>query len=260
MKIFVASTGRCGTVFMSEVMRKLTCIPSFHEPLPWCVDDTLREVNDVPSRLHSASTKEELEAKRAQVERDTMDGWYFESNQMFIKSYYHLFAQEDIGVIYLWRNPMDTLISYAKKCWRREDGWFLKSHWNYNILQTAEQLTFYENVLWQWYEIRERYHASREHFGATYEFPFTKLNSVEEWKKMLAHFDIPHRKFNKLPNVKRNEIVQDETQVLRAMRDNWEKPSDRPASHYEYGRKEALIDFAKRQVAINSAEVNQCRD
>ncbi len=258
MKIFCASTGRAGTLFCSEIMRKLTCVPSFHEPQPWCVDDTLREVNDLPGAKHSAATTAELEEKWSQVQRDAMDGWYFESNQMFIKSYMQLFALDDIGVIYLWRNPMDVLLSYAKKCQRREAGWFLQSHWRFNHLRTTEPLSFYENVLWQWYEVRERYMRAREHFGKTYELDFRRLNEPEDWKKLFKHFGIPHRDFTHLPNVKRNEILGDDGAEVAKLRRDWAEAGTIPANSYVFQQREKYIDFAQRAVARNAAEVNRC--
>ena len=60
MKIFVASTGRCGTYFMTKVFQQFTNIPSYHEGTPQCINTVLEEVNN---RLPSPATKKVLEKK-----------------------------------------------------------------------------------------------------------------------------------------------------------------------------------------------------
>jgi len=142
---------------MSEVFRALTGIPSYHEPQPWCVNETLKNVNE--RTLESNATRVELAGKINQIIDSIYNGWYFESSQMFIKAYYSevLLHFNKIGVIYVERNPLDLLLSYAKKCRQLEGGWFLRSNWRDNILRTKEELPFHENILWQQLEVRERY-------------------------------------------------------------------------------------------------------
>ena len=136
MKIFVASTGRCGTKFMAEVFGALTGFPSYHEAAPLCIGRTLEETNTRAE--YSKETKEELTKKVEQVKSCSVNGDYFESSQMFIKSYSELMllAFKRISVIYIERNPIDVALSYAEKCPAGEADWHLRSHWSKNLLQT----------------------------------------------------------------------------------------------------------------------------
>lgn len=255
-KIFVASTGRCGTVFMSEIFKALTDFPSFHEPEPWCVGQTLKEINTTEN--YSEETHETIMAKIAQIKRDSRNGDYFESNQMFIKSYLEpvLANFGPIYCIYLHRNPIQTTISYAKKCRRFEGEWFLKSHWSRNHLQTQEELPFYENAMWQCYEIRERFYRNRARFEKTFIFDFRKLNDPDEWKRLFKEFKIEHRPFEELPIVRRNEIPGDDDQVLQHMLENWDSQPMAPSPPGSKTSKEMkYIDYARRLTMANAGEM-----
>jgi len=139
MKIFIASTGRCGTLFATEVFNLLTDIPAHHEPKPECIGKTLEEVN--AHVKYSKTTMKILEEKIAQVKRDSTSGKYMESSQMFVKCYADIMLNnfKSVYCIYLYRNPIAVLLSYAIKCRQKELGWFLQSHWPKNILQTEEK-------------------------------------------------------------------------------------------------------------------------
>lgn len=259
MRIFVASTGRCGTYFMSEIFRKLTKIPSFHEPQPWCADQTLKEVNNGKGFL-SYKTIEELNEKTTQIKADSENGWYFESNQMFIKSYIRPMLENfagEIGCIYLHRNPIETTISYAKKSPNRNGAWRLKSHWKNNILRTTEPLPYHENNLWECFEIRERFLKYRQKFTKVFDFDFNDLNKVHVWKLLFNQFEIQHKPFTELPKVGRNEIIGDSTAILQQIMETWDAPIKEPRKiDREYYRKERFIEVAKRTIALNSAEIN----
>ena len=111
--------------------------------------------------------------------------YYFESNQMFIKSYYQTILEnyDDVYAVYLWRNPMDVALSCWKKFKNQELDWFIQSHWRKNILRTDQKLSFYENAVWQWYEVKERWLRYKHKFVDTFEFDFEKINDVDEWKR-----------------------------------------------------------------------------
>ena len=125
MKIFVASTGRCGTKFISEVFKHFTDFPSFHEPEPYVTSEVLEDLNQ--SDTLSKRSQQVLKEKFAQIERDSRNGLYMESNQQFIKGYVEavLTNYKDVYCIYLCRNPFDMLLSFAEKCKHFETDWFL---------------------------------------------------------------------------------------------------------------------------------------
>lgn len=232
MKIFVASTGRCGTQYLSELFRILTQCPARHEPRPYVISEVLEEINTTGPISDRAKTI--LSQKIKQIKKDTnSDGWYMESNQQFIKAYvdsvFEAFPAEDIGCVYVERPPVDMLISYYEKCKRFELDWFLRSHWQKNIMKTEKVLSFLENALWQFYEIRERYIKHKSRFGKTFEMDFKSLTDIEVIKKMFGHFGVPAREFFELPPLaNHNALVAMRKRPYEAivsdMRRDWDIP------------------------------------
>lgn len=222
MKVFVASTGRVGTLFVSEVFRNLTDLPSFHEIQPYCIGKVCEEVNS-HVRL-SKLTKQFLHEKVAQVKNYSQNGNYMESSPMFIKSYAELMLDsfDDIYCIYLFRNPLEVLLSWANKCEQKELDWFLQSHWPKNILKTENKLSFFENVLWQCLEVRERYYNLKKYFKKTYELDFRDLNNLLIWKKIFKHFGIKAKKVDKLPMLKKNELPADRYKTFNKICREWD--------------------------------------
>ncbi|NIM59995.1 MAG: hypothetical protein GTO16_13805 [Candidatus Aminicenantes bacterium] len=219
MKIFIASTGRCGTLFATEIFNLLTDIPAYHEPRPECIGKVVEEINSHVK--YSKATLQILNEKIDQIKGDSIRGKYMESNQMFVKCYADVVLNnfKDVYCIYLYRNPIAVLLSYAVKCQNHESGWFLRSHWPKNILQTEQKLGFYENCLWQWLEVRERYYSLKPKFKKTYEFDFRKINDLAEWYRLFRHFRIKARKVNRLPNLKRNPTFCDRYKTLDMVMD-----------------------------------------
>lgn len=261
MKIFTASTGRCGTLFASEVFRSLTGVPSFHEPYPWCVDKTLEEVNGVEP--YSKETGLELAAKIEQIRECSYGDWYFESNQMFIKSYAYqvLHNFKEIGVLYIERNPVDIVLSYTKKSRNYGSGWFLRSNWKANMLRIDCKLPFYDNILWQWFEIKERYNWLKKYCAKTYELDFKNINDPEEWKRIFKCFGVEYKKFDVLTkHLNRNRTLETDAWARKKMIKNKNQPLlDIEPSGVEFKGKEYILEQAKIAAAKQAAEVNRCR-
>lgn len=257
MKIFVASTGRCGTYYMAQVMQRLSAVPSRHEPKPYCNEEVCREVNDEDTL--SEPTVKELGEKVSQVAIDSRRGFYFESNQMFIKSYYELMLErfDDVYAVYLWRNPLDYLMSCWKKFEHQELDWFLQPHWQKNLMRAPAGMSFYEIALWQWYEVRARWLEHKHLFVDTFDFAFDDLNNRTRWRAFFEQFKIPHNDFDELPPVGKNGIYKTEGDVLEGLRRDWNK-SGVPSGMVERGYKtrEDLIDWAKKTIATNRADIN----
>ena len=263
MKIFVANSGRCGSLFMSEVFRKLTAFPSFHEPMPRCEGETLKCVNNSnwPFPNHVI---QELKDKASQISNDSRNGNYFESSQMFIKSYANtvLKAFYDVYVIYLYRNPIEVTMSYYKKKSSQEkqwNSWHLLSHWKNNILKTRGKLSFYENCYWECMEIRERFlRIYWDHSAVdTFEFDFRKLNDVAEWKRLFKQFGIKYKSFDTMPIVSRNEIYGDKLETLNGLLSKWDEPGVWPVEdHDSYHKLDSLIDEGQKIMAHNERRLN----
>lgn len=260
MLIFTASTGRCGTLFASEVFRSLTGIPSFHEPQPWCVDDTLKQLNQRATLGKMAQI--EVDEKAEQIREYSHNGWYFESSQMFIKSYLYrvLKSFEDIGILYIERNPIEVGLSYTKKCEQEESGWFLRSNWGANMLRTKEELPFYPNILWQWLEVKERFNWAKQYCNKYYELDFEKINDPEEWKRIFNRFGVKHKEFTMLPKgLKQNSSSESDEFAKRKFKKRSREPMKGiDIYNPEHIRREKHIDLAKQIIAQNSAQVNQC--
>ncbi len=261
MKIFVANSGRCGSFFMSEIFRKLTTFPSFHEPKPRCTRKTLKYVNN-SQRLISQYVEQELTNKIEQIENDSRDGNYFESSQMFIKSFKDIvrFNFNDVYIIYLWRNPIQVAMSYCKKKATQKhlyNSWHLQSHWDKNLMRTSCELSHYENILWECLEIKERFLQIKGHVKGYFEFDFKKLNDVDEWKRLFNLFGIEYRAFKKLPDVKKNDIREDFDKTYARLMKEWDESGEwDEASKGKYEKLDGMIDTGQRIMIQNERRLN----
>ncbi len=261
MKIFCVSTGRCGTMFTSEMFRSYTTFPSFHEPKPFCIGSLVDDVNNREEHEYSHTTKRILREKMAQINNDSdPDGNYFESSQMFIKSYvgevFKTFGK--ISAIYIERNPIDVLLSYHLKCPWQESSWFMESHWEKVLLKTEKKQSFLENILWEWYEIRERWNSLKHLFDKTYELDFANLNNIPEWEKIFAHFEIDHRVLDNIPNLKKNAIQRDDSEVLKDIIEKWKIMGKRSPQATGYELLSRSVDIGKRAISDNSRRLSKC--
>ena len=248
---------------MSEVFKRLTAIPSFHEPIPRCDGEVLKYVNNPNGRLPN-QVRQILVNKISQVREDSVNGNYFESSQLFIKSFADWVINAfrgDVYVIYLYRNPIEVTMSYYKKKLTQEklwNGWHLQSHWKNNILKTRGKLSFYENCYWECMEIRERFLRLYWELPKTntFEFDFRKLNDVNEWKRLLNQFGIKYRPFDTLPKVKKNEIPGNKLKTLKGLLSIWDKPGVWPIDDQaKYKRLDSYIDFGQKMLAKNTREI-----
>ena len=229
MKIFCATTGRTGTKFMTSVFSLLTDIPSFHEMAPYCIGETSKDVNN--NEVISENTRSIFRQKIAKIKHYSKDGDYFEANNMFIKSFiWPVMANfDDVYCIYLHRNPMDTFLSHADRGWKFGYDWLLQSHWGKNQLKTQEAMLYYENIMWNWFEVRERFFRWKNQFIKTYDFDFRNLNNLEEYYKLFEHFGITYKKADKLPEFDRNENTLNKpvpsryASILDEINLHWEK-------------------------------------
>lgn len=225
MKIFAATTGRSGTVFLVEMFKILTDIPSFHESVPYCIGQTNYEVNN---NCISGDTQYILDEKVRRIRQSlSHEGCYFEANNMFIKSFVWTVMDnfEDVYCIYLHRNPMDVFFSFGARNWRRGYDWLLKSDWKRNVLKPGT-LTYYENLMWMWYEVKARFEYFKPRFQKTWDFNFKDINDIEEYYKMFDHFGVLHKKIDSIPDDLKKNSGKNSTSRFNELGDlyrrNWE--------------------------------------
>ena len=227
MRIFVANTGRAGSKFMASVFHALTEIPSFHENPPYCIGQTSKEINN---DCISGESQKIIDDKMAKIK--CYDD-YFEANNMFIKSFVWplLDTVDDLYVIYLHRNPLDTFLSLAERCWQTGLDWVLQPHWKRNFLRSEEPMKFLEVINWNWYEVRERFLRLKKYFVKTYDFDFRKINDLNEYYKLFDHFGIKYKKVDSIPEFDRNENVAGksvtkryEEIIINDLNKKWDEP------------------------------------
>lgn len=207
MKIFVASTGRCGTMYMAEVFKALTDIPTFHEPEPFG-NDIIRAVNSVDERK-PATVRRIVKEKVDKIEKW---GDYCETSSMFIKVWVDKFLDafyKDVYCIYLDRNVMDYFASYIQHTEAYTSGHMgslLHSCWSNNVLKMPESLNWYNTILWNYYEVKARYSLWKFSFKKTYCFDFEQINNRSEYHRMFDYFGIPFDRSVPLPDKGKNSL------------------------------------------------------
>jgi len=176
--VFVATTGRSGTMSLVDIFNHIPHCKAEHEPYPAMFDEVLKAkcagneafVANMYWRIKSVN----LWRAAAGYHH------YFESNHLFIKTYIE-YAVEDfkdkVTVIHLVRDPVKVANSiYALQDFPgTEEGnkWWLDYTAQNNLIKIANYLDndpefkhpFYKG-LWYWYEIEER---------------------VKDWRKKLPH-------------------------------------------------------------------------
>lgn len=231
MLIFCASSGRAGTRFFKEVFSALTDIPSYHENWPKCINVVNEDLNNNEGVVQPNTTivlQQKVKSIRKIAEKT---GSYFESNHMFIKAFcpavLNAFPGE-VYCIYINRNIADMLFSYTQRGRRARFpmDFQLNPGWAGNVLRTAADYGFYETVVWNYFEVKERFRIYKSQFVKTYEFDFEKINDLAEWYRLFDHFGIEAKKVKRLPELYKHS--SNITPVLypsifKHLRENWHK-------------------------------------
>ena len=166
--IFVATTGRSGTMTLVDIFNHIPDCKAEHEPYPAMFDEILA----AKSSGNEALVKNTYwHIKSANLWRAAIGcKHYFESNHMFIKTYIE-YAVEDFAdkiiILHLVRDPVKVANSiYALQDFPgTEEGnkWWLDYSTATNLISIADTLDndsefqhpFYKG-LWYWYEIEAR--------------------------------------------------------------------------------------------------------
>ena len=249
MKIFIASTGRCGTRFFWDMFRKFTKIPSFHEQKPKCVNVVSYEMNNLPQKKWSPHTKKVFETKIRNISKTAeKTGTYMDSSHMFIKSFGpHIFDLfDDIRVIYLWRDLPSLLASYSYRA--KRNVWpldfQLRPEWKNNILKIKDgnSIGFYPTVAFNYFEVLARFKAWEHRFSKTYEFPFRDLNNPERWRDMMERLEIDAAPIKHIPqDADHHQSIFSEnsrTKAIEHVSQNWDLPDEyeRDGSGFRFRR------------------------
>jgi ribosomal protein L31 len=176
--IFVATTGRSGTMTLVDIFNHIPYCKADHEPYPGMFDDI----------LVAKSSGNEALVKQTYWQIKSVNLWraaagfkhYFESNHMFIKTYIE-YAVADFAdkvvVVHLFRDPVKVANSiYALQDFPgtvEGNKWWLDYTAENNMIKIVDYLDndpefkhpFYKG-LWYWYETEKR---------------------IADWKKRLPH-------------------------------------------------------------------------
>ena len=203
MLIFVITTGRNGTKFMSHIFNNVTNAFSFHcseKNNPICYGDLMHRFND--NKTTSKDFKEKIDCVKSYSEK----GDYFESSPYFIRTFFEAILENfiDIKVIHMLRDPMEVAKSYTNRGSRPGTKWRMSiSATNSYLPMTDVILSDFQKNLWDWFECEMRYHREKHRFKEIYEFEFKKINSPNTWKDLFNWLDIDFNE-EKLINILSN--------------------------------------------------------
>lgn len=186
--IFVATTGRSGTMTLVDLLNNIPHCKAEHEPYPAMFNDILKEKS---LGNESVINKVYWRVKSVNIRR-TACGYrhYLESNHMFIKTYIE-YAVKDFGekirVIHIARDPIKVANSiYALQDFPgtvEGNKWWLDYTATNNLIYIPEYLDndaefkhpFYKG-LWYWYEIEARIEYWKEKLP---QINFIKFNTED---------------------------------------------------------------------------------
>jgi hypothetical protein len=204
--IFTATTGRSGTMTLSELFATVPDCASVHEPYPIMNDDVLRaasygdtaEVDRVYSRVKSINILRAVVGRR----------YYLEANHLLVKTFLG-HAYEEFGrrmaVIHLVRAPIEVAMSIY--CLQHLPGtpfgnaWWLDYRAPTNIIKMADDLEGngelshqFFRCLWYWYELELRFAAWRARLPAlkVVRFETPSFNDAEKTFHLFDELEIPY--------------------------------------------------------------------
>jgi len=196
MYIFVASPGRSGTKYLSEIFKKYTNLNAYHggEPI----------IRDIIDKKHYKNNNVEVIDERLAliIKLNNNNTGYFESNQIFIHYLLKYIIQntllKPLYVINLIRNPIEVSISYTNrnsypsnnKClWRQP----LDSSSRILKVENHIRLSVFQENLIDWIDTQMKFEKYKDKFDKYYEFNFKDLNNKKEIIKLFNYFNIKHK-------------------------------------------------------------------
>ncbi|MBI4773741.1 MAG: hypothetical protein HY788_06095 [Deltaproteobacteria bacterium] len=204
MYIFVASTGRCGTLTLASICSALRNSVALHEPLPVMFDDY------APGR----DRKQYFESlfyirKRINIRRSSANkNYYIETNHQFAKNFLPLavdYFRDRLRIVHLTRDPLSVGVSlyriHSIPGRSALASSYLISPSDTSNLIAMEDL-FSGNgklnhdicrCLWYWYEVETRITMHKKTYPDVYWRTVTTedLNNYDSMIQMFASFRIP---------------------------------------------------------------------
>jgi len=93
--------------------------------------------------------------------------------------------------------------------------------WGNNLIRLHKGLSAPEQILHNWFEIRQRYYLYREKADKSFEIDFEKIGDSKETKKMFDYFGIKHRKLSEKAIKPNFPASQERTALLDALLESW---------------------------------------
>tara|TARA_R110001606_G_scaffold389214_1_gene555139 strand:- start:333 stop:1076 length:744 start_codon:yes stop_codon:yes gene_type:complete len=176
MKIFVASSGRCGTGFLCSGFKRYTNISAFHEQNPVLVGSLLREANC--SGLESLA----LQVKAKDISRNY--SFYIDTAHQFMRGFYRYALAEmpNLKVLKLIRNPLEVAVSRInRKVVPGSSGWLGRYDDENNLIKIPkkkwEELSDFQKILLDWIEHEERFDRVKDSFSQIVYIDFKELTN-----------------------------------------------------------------------------------
>ncbi|MBA6412685.1 sulfotransferase domain-containing protein [Parahaliea sp. F7430] len=202
--IFVATTGRSGTLTLVDIFSQIPDCLAVHEPYPVMNGSILHDANygrkDTVTRFYK-------ERKSVNIRRAASGArYYLEANHLFIKTFVEQTSQDfgdRLRIIHLVRNPMAVASSIY--CLHDEPGteagnrWWLDYRAPSNLINIAELLENsprfsnpYFKCLWYWFELEARTAYWKKHLPQTPVVTFytEDFSSATELKRLFSELGI----------------------------------------------------------------------
>ena len=205
--IFVATTGRSGSVSLSRIFEAVEGAVCFHEPYPIMV-------NDYPGGMNRSQYFDEIffKIKQINIKRSAIGHkCYVETNHQFAKNFYKPAIKcfgPKIKIIHLKRDPIATAASFyaintipGKS--ERAKNYLIDPDDHDNVIKlpnlyngSREYQHDYFKCLWYWYEVEARIQKIKsEHPYLKWHTIYTNdLNSFEAVSEMLKAFNLDYQK------------------------------------------------------------------
>jgi len=189
MKIFVASSGRCGTGFLYEGFRRYTNIGAYHEESPVIKGPLLRAANSYKENS-ALGKKASLIAKRS---------WYIDTAHQFMRGFYPYVLEKipTAQVIKLARDPLEVARSRLNRgVVPGRSPWVGHPDDERNIIKLSREewdsLSDLQKVLWDWIEHEERFDQIKEQFVQVVYLSFVALtkNTHDTFKRIFEELGI----------------------------------------------------------------------
>lgn len=156
--VFVLSTGRCGTLTLTNLMKLCPTIQAYHEPHPNFVTTSYFYFNKIGPDLHKDFWYELIKHARGSLMLRTywLDRVYFESNNrlaLFADLLIEMFPQSKL--IHVVRNPFDFIRSAIKKGYYKNNSWDfarIKPQINDELYKVWSEIKRIEKCAWLWKE------------------------------------------------------------------------------------------------------------